>query len=174
MENSEKRGINIRDSKDLASNNPAVVLDALARIRDSGNRAHLPVLFDMLNTGTSDEIRKEILSILGSIKIRHSAGIFADAIANPEYLRIRKDLLSVCWQNDLDFSPYFPMLIQVIIDADWESAFEAFTIIENSEYFPSQETCNEEIIKIKSIVDQMDESKKYFLNAIIRIFQNYS
>ena len=169
MELLHKNTENLKEYINLHSADQATVLQALERIRESGNIHYLNLLFEMLLSDPPYEIRKEILSMLGSVKLKQSASLFIEAINDSKYLKIRKELLMACWQSDLDFTPYYPELIQIIIDSDWETAFEAFTIIENSDYLPDSVICTLEAEKIKNLSDQPDEMKKYLLNALLGI-----
>ena len=166
MEPLQKNPANLKEYSNLHSPDPGIVLSALERIKESGNEGYLTILFDLLLSGPDTEVRKEILSILGSVKIKHATTLLMEAIEDSRYLAIRKELLTACWQNGLDFTPYFPALIQIIIESDWETAFEAFTIIENSEYIPDPLMCIAEVEKLGMLTLPIEEKKQYFLNAV--------
>ncbi len=172
MEQMKIPGMNLKDSHDLHSLDTGIILSALGRIKDTGNTAYLHLLFDLLASDPDAEVKKEILAILGSIKLKKSAEIFTDAIADTRYSKIRKDLLAACWQNGLDFTTYFPLFIRIVVEADWETAFEAFTVIENSEYLPDPTVCREESEKIRNLIGDLEEKKQYFLKAILAILGN--
>lgn len=160
--------------KELLSGNPVRIHSGLERLKEVGNEAYLPVLFDMLELDPAIEIKKEILSILGNIKLIRAPSFFADALSDNRYQRIKKELLTACWQNGLDYSEYFPLIIQIIINEDWETGFEAFTIIENSEFLPEEKICNAEIAKIKSAIFRLklEDNKKYLLKEVVAILEN--
>jgi len=162
----------LEECGNLQSRNTEIVLSALERIKEKGNTGYLTVLFDMLASDPAPEVKKEVLSILGSVRLKQSVPVFIGAIGDDRYLNIRRELLASCWQNGLDYTPYYPFLIQVIVDSDWETAFEAFTIIENSEYLPDAGMCREEAQKIENLGSISDEKKKYFLHAIVNILNN--
>lgn len=89
------------------------------------------------------------------------------AIENDKYKSIRKEILTACWQNGLDFSAFLPVFIDFIIREDWEIAFEAFTVIDNLEYLPGAEIIIISIAKINEALPTATNQNKYFLNEIL-------
>lgn len=89
------------------------------------------------------------------------------AIEDDRLKAIRKQLLTACWQNGLDFSTFVPVFIDQVINEDWETAFEAFTVIDNLEYLPSDAIINVSVEKINLAMPNADEQKKYFLKEIL-------
>ena len=80
---------------------------------------------------------------------------------------IRKTILTACWQNGLDFSNFLPVFIDIIINDEWEIAFEAFTIVDNLEFSPSEEIIKTAIDKIQNSIETVNEQKEYFLKEIL-------
>jgi hypothetical protein len=89
------------------------------------------------------------------------------AIEDDKYKGIRKTILTACWQNGLDFSTFLPVFIDLVIHEDWETAFEAFTVIDNFEFLPGTEIINFSITKINEAMLNVSEQHKYFLNEIL-------
>lgn len=124
-------------------------------------------LFDLLNSSPEPEIETEIKNLLGSVKDKESVNSFMRAIENDKYKSIRKEILTACWQNGLDFSAFLPVFIDFIIREDWEIAFEAFTVIDNLEYLPGAEIIIISIAKINEALPTATNQNKYFLNEIL-------
>jgi len=153
--------------KNLFSAKTELVISALEAIQKKGNKLYIPILFDLLNSSPEPEIAAEIKNLLGTIKDKEAANSFLRAIEDDKYKSIRKEILTACWQNGLDFSTFLPVFINLIIHEDWEIAFEAFTIIDNLEFLPSAEIIKTAVGKINEALPFANEQNKYFLNEIL-------
>jgi hypothetical protein len=153
--------------KNLFSAKTEVVISAIEAIQKKGNKLYLPILFDLLNSSPEPEIETEIKNLLGTVKDKESVNSFLRAIEDDKYKPIRKELLTACWQNGLDFSTFLPVFIDLIIHEDWETAFEAFTVIDNLEYLPTQEIIKISVDKINKVLPFTNDQNKYFLNEIL-------
>jgi hypothetical protein len=153
--------------KNLFSANTEVVISALEAIQRKGNKLYLPMIFDLLNSSPEQEIETEIKNLLGTVKDKESVNSFLRAIEDDKYKHIRKDILTACWQNGLDFSTFIPVFIDLIIHENWEIAFEAFTVIDNLEFLPGQEIIKISVDKINEALPNANDHNKYFLSEIL-------
>jgi hypothetical protein len=151
----------------LLSGRNVTVITALDEIKAKGNVAYLPLMFDLLCSNPDDQVEKEILNILGSLKVQDAVPFMAEALRTPEYKAIKKKILTACWQNGLDFKNYLPVLIDLIIEEEWETGFEAFTVIENMENFPEQNIIDLSVSKVYAALSNVSGKKKYFLSEIL-------
>ncbi len=161
------QNINEKIKLALFSADSEVVKMAIEKIGNDGNRLYLPLLFDLLNSAPEPEIETEIMKLLGSVKDKESVNSFMRAIEDEKYLRIRKLLISACWQNGLDFSNFLPVFVDLIITGDWEVTFEAFTLIDNLEYLPGAEIINVSKQRIETALPLSSRQIKYFLTEIL-------
>lgn len=157
--------------KNLFSAKTEVVISALEAIQRKGNKLYLPMIFDLLNSHPEPEIETEIKNLLGTVKDKESVNSFLRAIEDVKYKPIRKELLTACWQNGLDFSTFLPVFIDLIIREDWEIAFEAFTIIDNLEFLPNAEIIKISIDKMNRALPKANDRNKYFLNELLAKLQ---
>ena len=153
--------------KNLFSANTAIVISAIEAIQKKGNKLYIPILFDLLNSSPELEIEKGIMDLLETVKDKAAINSFMRAVEDEKYKPIRKSILTACWQNGLDFSTFLPVFVDLVINEDWEIAFEAFTVIDNLEYLPSQEIINKSIEQIQEALPNANEQKSYFLNEIL-------
>jgi hypothetical protein len=153
----------------LFSADKNIVLAAIDTLKEKGNKEYLPLLFEILLTESEQEIRNEILKLLGTIKDVDTIPIYMEALKEERLLTIRKELLTSCWQNGLDFSNYFDEFVDLIIDGEWEIAFEAFTVIENLEHFPPEEKMKESKLRIAKALKLANEQKSYFLEELLKM-----
>jgi hypothetical protein len=153
--------------KSLFSAKTDVVISAIEKVKEKGNKLYIPLLFDLLNSSPEIEIETEIKNLLGTIKDKNTVNSFMRAIEDDKYKGIRKTILTACWQNGLDFSTFLPVFIDLVIHEDWETAFEAFTVIDNFEFLPGVEIINFSIDKINEAMPNVRDQQKYFLNEIL-------
>lgn len=153
----------------LLSGRDVTVITALKEVRVKGNTAYLPVMFALLNTHPGNDVEKEILNILGSLKVQEAVPVMAAALLEPQLRGIRKKLVEACWQNGLDYKDQLPVFISIIVEEDWETGFEAFTVIENMDPLPRQEIINQSIDMINKSLPETESRKKYLLNEVLEI-----
>ncbi len=153
--------------QNLFSSKNEIVISAINEIKNRGNSLYLPILFELLKTNTDKEVEEEIVNLLGTVKEKESVNSFMRAIEDEKFKTIRKQLLTACWQNGLDFSTFLPVFVDQIINEDWEIAFEAFTIVDNLETLPSEGIVNVAIEKIRNAMNNVNEQKQYFLHEIL-------
>ncbi|RIH65869.1 hypothetical protein D1164_06265 [Mariniphaga sediminis] len=151
----------------LFSADTATVVSALNSLKEEGNVSYLPILFDLLNSNPETEIEKEIIYILSNLKIKEAAPVMVEALQAPGYDSIRKKLTTACWQNGLDYKEFFPVFVDLVIQEDWETGFEAFTVIENMETFPGREVLDPVVDEIHKALKDAGEQKRYFLHEIL-------
>lgn len=162
-----KQKIDPKLKEKLYSSQPETVISAIEKLKERGNKLYIPLLFDILNSNAEQEIVAEIIKLLESVKDKETIPSFIEAIENEEYKSVRSLILATCWQNGLDFSNYLPLFTNIVINEEWESAFEAFTVIDNFQYLPDRKIVDEVILKIESAKRDATEQKAYFLNEIL-------
>jgi hypothetical protein len=153
--------------KNLFSVKTDIVLSAIEAVQKKGNKLYIPILLDLLNSSPEPEIATEIKNLLGTVKDKESINGFMRAIEDERYKPIRKSILTACWQNGLDFSTFLPVFIDLIINEDWETAFEAFTVIHNLEYLPNDQITKISVAKINNALPATTDQQNYFLNEIL-------
>ncbi len=151
----------------LLSGRSVTVVSALEEIKVRGNIAYLPLMFDVLNSQPDEQVENEILKILGTLKIQEAAPVMAEALQSEQYRSIRKQMATACWQNGLDYKNYLPVFVDLVINEDWETGFEAFTVIENLEKLPDQEVIDLSASKIERALPEVSGKKRYFLQEIL-------
>ncbi len=151
----------------LRSEKTSTVLTALYELKDSGNISYIPVLLELLTTNPVEEVEKEIIYILNNLKVQKAVPVLVEAIQNPEYISIRKKIITACWQNGLNYKNQLPVFVDLVIQEEWETGFEAFTVIENMEEYPDRETLDLAVRKIQDALPGTEGKKKYFLQEIL-------
>ena len=153
----------------LFSANAETVLAAVESLQEKGNKEYLPMLFEILLSAPEAEVKEAILKLLGTVKDKETIPVFIEVLQNEKYKNIRKEIITTCWQNGLDFGNYIGVFADLVITESWEVAFEAFTVIENLEHFPPEEEFKAIRLKIAGALRTADERKQYFLEEILRM-----
>ena len=163
--NKEKLNKNIQ--AELFSTNQDQVISAIKKISEQGNKLYIPVLLDLLLLNQEEEVEKEITKLLGNVKDKATVPVFVEALQTKKYTAIRKTICIVCWQNGLPYHDYLPVFVNVVVSEDWETAFEAFTVIDNMEFLPNDELIDQTKRIIAPELKTASEKKKYFLEEIL-------
>lgn len=164
-----KPKISTKLKNQLFSANTNEVITAVNTLKEKGNKEYLPLLFELLRLQPEAEIQKEILQLLGTVKDKETIPIFIQYIEDEKFSSIRKTLLNSCWQSGLDFSKHLNTFVDVVINEEWEVAFEAFTVIENLEHFPSEEEIKTIKLKVAKALKVSSDQKAYFLEEILKL-----
>ena len=114
----------------LRSNNKTAILGTLKELRIKGSVSILPELFQIMLVQEDEQILGEITALLNDLKDKDAAEVLAAAIANPEYQKIQSTLVAACWQNGLSYGKYLGIFAEVLISGTYETAIEAFTVLE--------------------------------------------
>lgn len=117
--------------RDLYSENTSLVLATIETLKEEGDCSIIPALIDLMMTSEHEEIKQVIGQFLADIKEAGAAPLFISAIQNERYLPIRAHLIGLCWQSGLDFTPFLPVFIEMVIVGNYMESFEAMTVIEN-------------------------------------------
>jgi hypothetical protein len=154
--------------KKLYSNSTTLAISAIDEISQTGNSQYIPMLIDTLNSNTDPDIQKKIHTLLCEIKHNEAAAELVKAIENNKYSNIQQTLISACWENGLDYTPYLSTFVKLLINGDYMTAFEAFTVIENSEGMLSQTSMNEYLQQLRSALDGANDERKHLIHQTIQ------
>jgi hypothetical protein len=123
----EKEWMNILEGSD-----PARIITAIYEIRNAGSVKILPFLFNLIHKKTDPEVRNEILKLMGEIKSQDAVPLIAAALDKNDFGDYLPAFVAACWQSGLDFSKHLRVFAGLFIQADYKTALEAFTVIEES------------------------------------------
>ena len=159
--------------KGIKSDNEETVLSTIKEIRKEGNTTTLPELINLLHTTNNEEIKISVTKLLNDLKDNKAAPLIIDAINNKEYKNINHTLISSCWQSGLDYRNYLNVFVDLAIKSDYNTALEAFTVIENLQKDIDEEEILKAINNIKeNIVAGKNQEKQILLNELIKVIRN--
>ena len=153
----------------LSSKYNKVILNSINQLRQEGRPEDVNHLFDLLLSTPNGEIQASVLNFLGDLKIQETDKTIIEAIKNEKYLSIRKNLVEICWEASIDFSKHLPVFVALLIEAEFEIAFEAFTVIENITEKVPEMIKPVEMNKLKDAIPDSSPEKKGMIHEAIHI-----
>lgn len=173
MEQNAKKQYYQQIQKQLLSNNPVTISNTVKELRKTGMEKFIPELTDlMLNTKNKD-IKKMLLAAIADEKNPEVIPKLTQAIENKRNHQNLADLVSVCWQNGLDFSPYLQLFTSLAIEENYFVAVEALTVIEQAVPQAEISLQNDCIHQIKNQLKQTQKAKQPLLIELIHILEEH-
>ncbi len=93
---------------------------------------YIKVLLEMLTEARPESLKRAITEFIANIRLQEVVIHIADFVAKNHKDLDVSHIVTASWQNSLDFSRHLAPYFDVLIFADYQLAFEAFTVIENS------------------------------------------
>lgn len=155
----------------LNSSNYFVIIEALREIKEYGTIKIIPHLFDLINENTPDIIKKDILRLICDIKEQSAAPVLVKALSKRNFGNDTSEVVATFWQSRLDFSNYLPTFIRIFIKEDYQTALEAFTVVEGSVSKITSEMQQECIDILKSSVNLISSDKKPLFHELIKVIE---
>jgi hypothetical protein len=153
----------------LESNNPATLMTAIKEIRDHGNIRMLPYLFRLMQPSTHQVIRESILMMIGELKTKDAVPVIVGALEKADRGVDFARLVAACWQSSLDFSHHIPVFIRIFIDGDYQTAVEAFSVVEES-IMNADSHMQKNCLKIlENSANQVSEEKYPLYRELIKV-----
>lgn len=158
---------------DLQSKDIKIVSKSISQLREEGKPDDIVLIFDLLLNQKDEDIKDILLKFLGDIKDKKAGLIFVTAIKNEKYLPIRKMLIELCWQSSIDFSSFVDVFVDILIQSDFEIAFEAFTVIENFTGKIDEDLKILQQDKLKDAIPTAAEEVKGMIHECIHILDQF-
>jgi hypothetical protein len=157
----------------LRSGNRTAILATLGEIRVDGDVSILPELFDLLLDQEDEQVLLEIRTLLNDLKDQEAAPVLADAINQADYQGISQYLVAACWQNGLSYGKFLDQFVEAAIRGSYETAIEAFTVIEGAMGEVEEPQRERAIRFIRSHLPEMDDQKKILLHELVKVILSY-
>ncbi|PIP54834.1 MAG: hypothetical protein COX07_03155 [Bacteroidetes bacterium CG23_combo_of_CG06-09_8_20_14_all_32_9] len=116
--------------KKLFSANEKEVIYTLKNISKKKYFELVTNLIDLFAKSTSKNIKNEVFNILINLKDNNSVKYFMEGLIKQTDANVRLQLISACWQNGLNYSPYINYFIEIICNESITHAIEAYSVIE--------------------------------------------
>lgn len=144
------------------------------RVRESSDILIIPYLVELLaDDSVEDEKKEAIYSLVMDIKHPEAARLLSSSI---KCLRGRTELqpyLAALWQNSLSFADDLDLFVEIVLTSDYMTAYDAFTVIENSAHDATPESIEIAIATLKNGLNTQDESKKPMVAELINVLSDF-
>ena len=148
--------------------------DHLEQVRNSSDIQIIPYLVELLaEEKIEEEKKKAILELVMDIKHPEAAKLLTQGV---KYLRGTAELqpyLAALWQNSLSFADDLELYVEFVLTTDYLTAYDAFTIIENSAGDASPKAIASAIGTLTKGLDTQDESKKPMVMELIKVLKEF-
>lgn len=174
MTNEEEKILKEKDQVSrLKSGNVSAIVSTIKEIRRTGKVGILPVIFDLLADEPEESVYNEVLRFLNDLKEKEAVPFLVDAINNPEYKEIRKELVAACWQNNLDYHEHISTFVKVFLEDEYVVSIEAFTVIENSIGLLGENEQKAISARAKKSIPSADAGKVPLIEELIRMISTF-
>lgn len=157
--------------KGLQSGNLQIILKTIEDAKETGDSSIVPSLIDLMIFSEHEEVRKNSKKILSEIKDKSAVDEIMNAVDDTKYADYRNQVVALCWESNLNFTPYISTFTKIVIDGDFMEAFEAMTVIENMTGVISKETADDLTNLINSAKREISDEKLNFANSILDIIE---
>jgi len=153
--------------KGLESSDSLKVIETLEELRVSGKVSDIPILIEILHLSQNTEIKSKIIDLFANLKESDAIPLIVEAIRNQKYASDLKDLVACCWENGLDYSNYISLFVDLLIESEFNVAFEAYTVIMNTENKISQQVIDFQVERLQKALTVASEIKRPLLLDVI-------
>lgn len=169
MDNNRLKSI----EESLANGGKDAILAVLEQIREIGVPKLLPALVKVYKTCGDDDVKMAVFKLLSDASQREIVDEMADAIAAETDANVKQMLVTSCWYSKIDYLPRLELFIDLVFDAPFELAFEAFTVIENRQGSVSDERRAELISYIEKRLAAEGDFNESLTTGLVKIVKNY-
>jgi len=157
----------------LVALNDEEIVSLIQDFRDNGELYILQPLIEMIYSQRGQALKTSILDFISDIKNQDAVTIIAKSIQGHIGDKNTSGLIAACWQSNLDFSNEIPIFIDILCERDYQAAFDAFTVVENSIGNVSPESIGLYITTIESKLKATPVEKKSLLTEMLVMLENF-
>lgn len=169
MEKQDKLG---RLKAAVKTGNHDLIEHALEEINNNGDNTFIAPMVEYVHQNLPAGIKDNIFGVLNNLKRQDAAELLIELIKNEKDPDIKERLVASCWQNGLNYSKHLPYFVQLVIDHEFQLAFEAFTVIENMYGKIDRDVEMEMIERIEKRLPAADHRKQYLLKGMLDLIPN--
>ncbi len=156
----------------IKSGSPELTDHALEEIKTKGDDTYIAPLIAFLHQPISKEAKENIYQLFIELKHENSVDQLINEMENETDLDILVRLVATCWQNGLNYSKHLPYFVQLIMDQEFQIAFEAFTVIENMYGKIDYDVEATLLAEIEKSLPMAEDRKQYLLKGLLEIIPN--
>lgn len=153
----------------IKSGNPELIDHALEEIKERGDLSYISPLVQFLHQSYPAEIKQDIYRLFSDLKLENAVDLLIMEMEQEKDPDILEQLVASCWQNGLNYSKHLPYFVGLILDQEFQIAFEAFTVVENMYGKIEGDTEHMLLEKIEKALPTAEQSKQYLLKGLLDI-----
>lgn len=157
----------------LKGEDEPAILAALNEIQENGDIEILRAILEQLYNTDNQKIVDEILFLLYDVKLVDALPLYVDFITNDIDNLFKKDLITVCWQSGIDCSAFLSFFVDLAIEEEFMTAFEAVTVIENFTTKLDNDVIDENITKLENAAQSASKDKVNLLESLAITLRNF-
>ena len=155
---------------DLFSGDDALVAKAISRCEEEGSAQLVEPLLAFYASKAPEALRMRVASMLGSLKVSNVESYFLQALANPQWKHIRKDIVGFMWNTGLQPVDAVSQISELASSGDYALTLECLTLLESIEDPIPEEQLLESIAVVhKAASDATDGDFKKLLNEYMSV-----
>ncbi len=158
--------------KKFSSDNSKEILNTLKEVKNSGKVIIIPLIIQLLDGNKDEHIQKEVLSVLGDLKMKEAVPYIVDGIKQSEN-NYRTDLIMTCWQSGLDFSSHIETFIEAFVFGDFQTAIEAFSVVEEWIHNSTKDQIENSRQLLLDNLKQVSEERKAFHLELMKLVESH-
>lgn len=108
------------------------IISIVSELKSNNDLLFVPPLVEVLLSKRSEILNRTIVDYLSDIKDAALVPVLIDYLNDFSPEKNVSMLVTACWQSRLDFSKHLNTFFSILINGSYQTAFEAFTVIENS------------------------------------------
>ena len=158
----------------LNSPDEITVAKTLNELRIHGNIDVLPSVFSLFFSKRMESLEDEIISLMNDVKDPEAVPVFMEAVRVYHGKKGYSDLISACWQCGLDFSAYIDKFIEILLEEDYYTSLEAFSVIEENVSNLNSQQRSARLEFIRSKIELLSPEKRLLVNEVLSLLNNLS
>lgn len=164
----KKKGIREWQTR-LRSGRDDVIIDSLQQLREEGSKELIKDIAAVFLMNPGEELAMQLCAFFNDLKEQDCAKPHVEFLIENSSFPYRRELIASCWQNALNYSAYLSFFTDIVFKSDYETAIEAFSVIEEDiDQLPAPERL-ELSKKIESGLKNAENEKKALLQELLSV-----
>jgi len=166
----EQRKLNNEIIRRLRSDKPGMVIPVLNHLRQSVHASeYLQEIFNLLYQTSDSNTRRELALFLSDIKDPAAVPKIIAVLNDKKYRPVWSILTASCWQSGLDYSNNLDTFIRLLLEEDYMTALEAFSVIEQSLHHLQEKKMKIHRQQLIDGLKEVDKDKAPLVREMIKI-----
>ncbi|NBC84231.1 MAG: hypothetical protein GVY19_12760 [Bacteroidetes bacterium] len=160
-------------TKVLEGSDSSRQVEVIKGMRASGDPQLVSPMLDLLGRTEDNELIATIVQLLNDLRDEYAIEPLVKAVTERKGGIQFKYVVAACWQNRLDFSDYLDVFVEVLMNENYETAIEAFTVIEESLEDTTKEQLTNYHHAVKEAFINTEEQKRPLVKELLKSMEGY-